>query len=93
MGTEGHPQAQVTRGGVATDELSQATLEARKAPGLHFIGEAVDVTGLLVGSTLQWAWASGLFLRAPRLPELGYILDDERKNPLIVNLRPEMGKQ
>ena len=58
-GTEGFRKAEVTRGGVATDELSQSTLEARKAPGLHFIGEVVDVTGWLGGYNFQWAWASG----------------------------------
>jgi len=57
-GTEGYRKAEVTRGGVATDELSQATLEAHKAPGLHFIGEVVDVTGWLGGYNFQWAWAS-----------------------------------
>jgi predicted Rossmann fold flavoprotein len=57
-GTEGFRKAEVTRGGVATDELSQATLEARNAPGLHFIGEVVDVTGWLGGYNFQWAWAS-----------------------------------
>ncbi len=57
-GTEGLRKAEVTRGGVATDELSQSTLEARRAPGLHFIGEAVDVTGWLGGYNFQWAWAS-----------------------------------
>ena len=59
-GTEGFRKAEVTRGGVATDELSQTTLEARKAPGLHFIGEVVDVTGWLGGYNFQWAWASGV---------------------------------
>jgi predicted Rossmann fold flavoprotein len=59
-GTEGFRKAEVTRGGVATDELSQATLEARKAPGLHFIGEVVDVTGWLGGYNFQWAWASAV---------------------------------
>ncbi|HJW51848.1 MAG TPA: NAD(P)/FAD-dependent oxidoreductase [Burkholderiaceae bacterium] len=58
-GTEGYRKAEVTRGGVATDELSQSTLEARKAPGLHFIGEVADVTGWLGGYNFQWAWASG----------------------------------
>lgn len=58
-GTEGFRKAEVTRGGVAIDELSQLTLEARKAPGLHFIGEVVDVTGWLGGYNFQWAWASG----------------------------------
>jgi predicted Rossmann fold flavoprotein len=58
-GTEGFRKAEVTRGGVATDELSQSTLEARRAPGLHFIGEVIDVTGWLGGYNFQWAWASG----------------------------------
>jgi hypothetical protein len=58
-GTEGFRKAEVTRGGVATDELSQSTLEARTAPGLHFIGEVVDVTGWLGGYNFQWAWVSG----------------------------------
>jgi predicted Rossmann fold flavoprotein len=58
-GTEGFRKAEVTRGGVATDALSQATLEARKAPRLHFIGEVVDVTGWLGGYNFQWAWSSG----------------------------------
>jgi hypothetical protein len=59
-GTEGFRKAEVTRGGVATDELSQSTFEARKVPGLHFIGEVVDVTGWLGGYNFQWAWASGV---------------------------------
>ena len=59
-GTEGFRKAEVTRGGIATDELSQTTLEARKAPGLHFVGEVVDVTGWLGGYNFQWAWASGV---------------------------------
>lgn len=58
-GSEGYRKAEVTRGGVATDELSQATLEAKRVPGLHFIGEVVDVTGWLGGYNFQWAWASG----------------------------------
>jgi hypothetical protein len=59
-GTEGYRKAEVTRGGVATDELSQATLEAKRQPGLYFIGEVVDVTGWLGGYNFQWAWASGV---------------------------------
>jgi len=59
-GTEGYRKAEVTRGGVATDELSQVTMEAHRSPGLHFIGEAVDVTGWLGGYNFQWAWASGV---------------------------------
>jgi predicted Rossmann fold flavoprotein len=58
-GTEGFRKAEVTRGGVHTDELSSKTMEARRAPGLYFIGEVVDVTGHLGGHNFQWAWASG----------------------------------
>jgi predicted Rossmann fold flavoprotein len=58
-GTEGFQKAEVTRGGVSTDELSSKTMEARRAPGLYFIGEVVDVTGHLGGYNFQWAWASG----------------------------------
>jgi predicted Rossmann fold flavoprotein len=58
-GSAGFRKAEVTRGGVATDELSQTTLEARRMPGLHFIGEVVDVTGWLGGYNFQWAWSSG----------------------------------
>lgn len=58
-GTEGYAKAEVTLGGVDTDELSSQTMEARKVPGLYFIGEVVDVTGHLGGHNFQWAWASG----------------------------------
>ncbi|MBI2384605.1 MAG: NAD(P)/FAD-dependent oxidoreductase [Elusimicrobia bacterium] len=58
-GTVGYGKAEVTRGGVDTSELSSKTMEARKAPGLYFIGEVVDVTGWLGGFNYQWAWASG----------------------------------
>lgn len=58
-GTEGYRTAEVTVGGVLTDELSSKTFEARKVPGLFFIGEVVDVTGWLGGYNFQWAWASG----------------------------------
>lgn len=58
-GSEGYRKAEVTRGGVATAELSQATFEAARVPGLHFIGEVVDVTGWLGGYNFQWAWSSG----------------------------------
>jgi predicted Rossmann fold flavoprotein len=57
--TEGYGKAEVTTGGVDTDELSARTMEARKVPGLFFIGEVVDVTGQLGGFNFQWAWASG----------------------------------
>ncbi|MEK6743038.1 MAG: NAD(P)/FAD-dependent oxidoreductase [Nitrospirota bacterium] len=58
-GTEGYATAEVTAGGVDTDELSSKTMEAKKVPGLYFIGEVVDVTGELGGYNLHWAWASG----------------------------------
>jgi hypothetical protein len=58
-GTEGYRKAEVTLGGVDTGELSSKTMEARKAHGLYFIGEVVDVTGHLGGHNFQWAWASG----------------------------------
>jgi predicted Rossmann fold flavoprotein len=58
-GTVGYRKAEVTLGGVDTRELSSKTLEARKQPGLYFIGEVVDVTGHLGGYNFQWAWASG----------------------------------
>jgi predicted Rossmann fold flavoprotein len=57
--TEGYDKAEVTAGGVDTDELSAKTMESRKVPGLFFIGEVVDVTGHLGGFNFQWAWASG----------------------------------
>lgn len=57
--TGGYVKAEVTRGGVNTDELSSKNLEAKKVPGLYFIGEVVDVTGWLGGYNFQWAWASG----------------------------------
>ena len=58
-GTEGYAKAEVTAGGVDTDELSSKTMESRKVRGLFFIGEVVDVTGHLGGFNFQWAWASG----------------------------------
>ena len=58
-GTEGYEKAEVTAGGVDTDELSSKTMESRNVPGLFFIGEVVDVTGHLGGFNFQWAWASG----------------------------------
>jgi predicted Rossmann fold flavoprotein len=59
IGTEGYEKAEVTAGGVDTNELSAKTMESRKVPGLFFIGEVVDVTGQLGGFNFQWAWASG----------------------------------
>ncbi len=58
-GTEGYGKAEVTAGGIDTDELSAKTMESRKVPGLFFIGEVVDVTGHLGGFNFQWAWSSG----------------------------------
>lgn len=58
-GTEGYDKAEVTAGGVDTNEFSSKTMECRKIPGLYFIGEVLDVTGHLGGFNFQWAWASG----------------------------------
>ncbi|MBA2658481.1 MAG: NAD(P)/FAD-dependent oxidoreductase [Nitrosospira sp.] len=58
-GTAGYKKAEVTLGGVDTRELSSKTMEAKKVPGLYFIGEVLDVTGHLGGFNFQWAWASG----------------------------------
>lgn len=57
--TEGYRTAEVTLGGVDTDELSSKTMAAKRQDGLYFIGEVVDVTGHLGGFNFQWAWASG----------------------------------
>ncbi|MEP6945096.1 MAG: NAD(P)/FAD-dependent oxidoreductase [Acidobacteriota bacterium] len=57
--TEGYDRAEVTLGGVSTNELSSKTMESKKAAGLYFIGEVVDVTGWLGGYNFQWAWSSG----------------------------------
>lgn len=57
--TEGYRTAEVTLGGVDTDDISSQTMEARKQPGLYFIGEVLDVSGHLGGFNFQWAWASG----------------------------------
>lgn len=58
-GTEGYDKAEITLGGIDTDELSSKTMEAKKIPGLYFTGEVVDITGQLGGYNLQWAWSSG----------------------------------
>ncbi len=58
-GTEGYRTAEVTLGGVNTDELSSKTMMSKKVEGLFFIGEVVDVTGWLGGYNFQWAWSSG----------------------------------
>jgi len=59
VGSEGYRTAEVTLGGVDTRDLDSRTMAAKAVPGLHFIGEAVDVTGWLGGYNFQWAWASG----------------------------------
>lgn len=59
VGSEGYRTAEVTLGGVDTADLNSKTMEAKAVPGLHFIGEVVDVTGWLGGYNFQWAWSSG----------------------------------
>jgi predicted Rossmann fold flavoprotein len=59
-GSEGYAKAEVTVGGISTDELSSRTMECKKVPGLFIIGEAVDVTGWLGGYNFQWAWSSAV---------------------------------
>jgi predicted Rossmann fold flavoprotein len=59
-GHEGYRTAEVTLGGVSTDDLDAKTMQARKVAGLYFIGEVMDVTGWLGGYNFQWAWASGV---------------------------------
>ncbi|OGN41876.1 MAG: hypothetical protein A2623_05895 [Caulobacterales bacterium RIFCSPHIGHO2_01_FULL_70_19] len=59
VGSEGYRTAEVTLGGIATDQLDQQTMQAKSVPGLYVIGEAVDVTGWLGGYNFQWAWSSG----------------------------------
>ena len=57
--SEGYRTAEVTLGGVSTDEISSKTMMARQHPGLYFIGEVLDVSGHLGGFNFQWAWSSG----------------------------------
>lgn len=59
IGSEGYRTAEVTRGGIDTNELSSKTMMSKEHPGLFFIGEVVDVTGHLGGYNFQWAWSSG----------------------------------
>jgi len=59
VGSEGYRTAEVTLGGVDTNDLDSRTMQAKAVPGLYFIGEVVDVTGWLGGFNFQWAWASG----------------------------------
>jgi predicted flavoprotein YhiN len=58
-GSEGYRTAEVTLGGVDTDDISSKTFEAKNVSGLYFIGEVLDVTGHLGGFNFQWAWSSG----------------------------------
>ncbi|MEN9011987.1 MAG: NAD(P)/FAD-dependent oxidoreductase [Yoonia sp.] len=58
-GSEGYRTAEVTLGGVDTDQLNSKTMAAKSMPNLYFIGECVDVTGWLGGYNFQWAWSSG----------------------------------
>ena len=58
-GTEGYKRAEITAGGIDTDELSSKTMESKKVQGLFFVGEVIDVAGQLGGYNLQWAWSSG----------------------------------
>lgn len=59
VGSEGYRTAEVTLGGVDTEALDARTMEAKAVPGLHFVGEVVDITGWLGGYNFQWAWSSG----------------------------------
>ncbi|KIO36920.1 NAD(P)/FAD-dependent oxidoreductase [Shewanella sp. cp20] len=59
-GTEGYRTAEVTLGGVDTNELSSKDMQSKKVPGLYFAGEVMDVSGWLGGFNFQWAWASGV---------------------------------
>ncbi|MGC0371328.1 MAG: hypothetical protein DGJ47_000014 [Rickettsiaceae bacterium] len=58
-GSEGYAKAEVTSGGVDTDQINSKTMECKKVPGLYFVGEVLDVTGWLGGYNFQWAWSSG----------------------------------
>lgn len=70
-GSEGWRKAEVMRGGVDTRDLSSQSLESKKLPGLHFIGEVVDVTGWLGGYNFQWAWSSAAACATAALAEHG----------------------
>ncbi len=76
-GTEGYKKAEVTKGGVHTNELSSKTLMSKKHAGLYFIGEVVDVTGLLGGYNFQWAWSSAFVAaRSIRESMIGEKIDE-----------------
>ncbi len=70
-GTEGYRKAEVTAGGVDTRELDSQSLQSKRVPGLHFIGEVVDVTGWLGGYNFQWAWASAAACGRALIPAAG----------------------
>jgi predicted flavoprotein YhiN len=59
-GSEGYRTAEVTLGGIATDEISSKSMMSKRVPGLYVVGEAMDVTGWLGGYNFQWAWSSGM---------------------------------
>ncbi len=67
-GTEGYKKAEVTRGGVDTDELDSRTMQSKRQPGLYFVGEVVDITGWLGGYNFQWAWSSGVVCGRAQVP-------------------------
>ena len=71
-GTEGWKKAEVMAGGVDTREIDSRTMESRRSPGLHFIGEVLDVTGWLGGYNFQWAWSSGHACAEALAADLGH---------------------
>jgi predicted Rossmann fold flavoprotein len=72
-GTEGYAKAEVTVGGVDTRDLNSRSMESKLSPGLHFIGEVVDVTGWLGGYNFQWAWSSGMACARGMAAEHGFV--------------------
>ncbi|MBK8554235.1 MAG: NAD(P)/FAD-dependent oxidoreductase [Ignavibacteria bacterium] len=81
-GTEGFDKAEVTLGGIDTNELSSKTMESKKVKGLYLIGEVVDVTGWLGGYNFQWAWASVL----PRGKLFNFETDSASKGAIMLPL-------
>jgi len=78
-GTQGYKKAEVTLGGVDTDELSSKTMESRKVPGLYFSGEVIDVTGQLGGYNLHWP--------GPR--DMWQVNMPERRKIILASASPE----
>ncbi|MEY4429073.1 MAG: hypothetical protein RLZZ182_1762 [Pseudomonadota bacterium] len=72
-GTEGYAKAEVTVGGVDTRDLNSRSMGSKLSPGLHFIGEVVDVTGWLGGYNFQWAWSSGMACARGMAAEHGFV--------------------